>query len=474
MKRFFTILSAAFLTVNLLGCAVAPDYQQPEFKHGQKWLGEMVTDDSLQSSAKTALWWTQFDDPQLTELIDGAIENNRDLAEALANIERAKALRSQSAGSYMPTVDAGGEAGRSRYSRQTGFAANTGTRNSFSVALDASWELDLFGRTRRSVEIADAQLEAVEAARQALKLSVIAEVAASYFELRGVQRQLAMAERNIELLAEVEAIALAQSELGVASELDLARARGERESVQAIKPNLQAGMMARIYRISVLTGQAPEFCLTTLSPLRPMPVIRDRVPVGLRSDMLIRRPDVRQAERELAAATANIGLRRADLFPSFALTGSVGSSARVFSDLFTPATLTRSLAGLLNWPLFAGGALHAAVDVAKAEEKAALARYQQQILLALEDTETTLMRYAREWQTLKILRAAEQSRVQAFEIARVRFEAGEEGFLVILDAERSLVTTRNDIISSETRLLTTLTQLYKALGGDWQQVQNEN
>jgi len=203
---------------------------------------------------------------------------------------------------------------------------------------------------------------------------------------------------------------------------------------------------------------------------KSLPVVRDRVPVGLRSELLQRRPDIRQAERELAAATANIGVARADLFPSFSLTGSAGSGARLFSDLFTPATLTRSLAGLLNWPLFAGGALHAAVDVAQAEEKAALARYEQRVLLALEDCENALISYAREWQRLKRLREAEKSRQQAFEIARLRFEAGEESFLVILDAERSLIATQGDIISSETRLLTTLTQLYKALGGDWQPV----
>jgi len=460
------------ILLSLTSCAVGPDYQKPEFKHGEQWHGESVVNEELQESDMSADWWQQFGDDQLSQLIGKAVHNNRDLAAALANIERAKALRAQTTGGSFPTLDAGGEASRSRYSRQTGFGANTGTRNNFSASLDASWELDLFGRTRRELEAADAQIGAVEAASHDLQLAVIAEVAASYFELRGLQRQLAMTGRNIELLREVEEIARAQSELGVTSELDLARARGERESMQAIKPNLQAEIMARIYRISVLTGQAPEFYVANLTPEKAMPVVRDHVPVGLRSDILKRRPDVRLAERELAAATANIGVARADLFPSFSLTGSIGSSARVFSDLFTPATLTRSLAGLLNWPLFAGGALHAAVDVAKAEEKAALARYEQRVLLALEDTENALMSYAREWQRLKLLRDAEKSRQQAFEIAKLRFETGEEGFLVILDAERSLITTQGDIISSETRLLTSLTQLYKALGGDWQQVQD--
>ena len=196
----------------------------------------------------------------------------------------------------------------------------------------------------------------------------------------------------------------------------------------------------------------------------------DAVPVGLRSDILKRRPDVQQAERELAAATAGIGVAKADLFPKFSLTGSIGSSARVFSDLFTPATLTRTIGGALGWPVFAGGSLTAGVDVAEADTRAAFARYEQSVLLALEDGEASLMRYGKEWQTLKRLQSAEATRQQAFEIARLRYEAGEENFLVILDAERALIATRNDIISSETRILTGLAQLYKALGGGWQPV----
>jgi len=456
------------LALSLSACAVGPDYSQPAFKHGEQWHGEVVANEVLQASVRSRLWWQQFDDPLLSEVIEKAAANNLELAVALANVERAKAIRQQAGAGLLPTLDATGEARRSRYSRQTGFGANTGTRNSFDASLDASWEIDLFGGTRRAMQAADARIDAVEAARQGVKLAVIAEVAASYFELRGLQRQLTLSRRNIELLEAVEAIAAAQAELGASSELDLLRARGERESVQAGLPDLEARMMARIFRISVLTGQAPEVYLATLAQEKPMPVIRDRVPVGLRSELLKRRPDLLQAERELATATANIGVVTADLYPGFSLTGSLGSSARLFSDLFTPATLTRSLAGLLNWPLFAGGALHAAVDVAKAEEKAALARYEQSILLALEDTESALITYAREWQTLQQLRAAEASRVEAFEISKLRYEAGEDSFLVILDAERSLMTTRNDIISSETRLLTTLTLLYKALGGDWQ------
>ncbi|NWF38694.1 efflux transporter outer membrane subunit [Mariprofundus sp. NF] len=459
-------LLLCLISMLISACVVGPDYQKPEFSYNDQWQGKSIDDQNLHSPTSEQ-WWEQFEDPLLTELITHSLQHNRDLAVAFANIERARASRRSSRSGLFPTLDAGGTASRNRYSSQTAFATNSRIRNSFSASLDASWELDLFGRTRRAIEADEAMIGAVEAARHGVKLSVVAEVAGNYFELRGVQRQLAMSRRSIALLAEVEDIVRAQFEQGVTSELDLLRARGERESMQANIPNLKADMMARIYRISVLTGQAPEFYVAKLSEQKALPLIRDSVPVGLRSEVLKRRPDVYQAERELAAATAGIGIAQADLFPSFSLTGSVGSGARRFSDLFTPATLTRSLAGLLNWPLFAGGALHAAVDVAKADEKIALARYEQSLLLALEDSENALMRYAHGWQRLKQLRLAEKSRQQAFEIAKLRFEAGEEDFMVILDAERSLITTQTDIINSEVYLLSSLSQLYKALGGGW-------
>ena len=459
----------AMLCLGLSACALGPDYQRPDFHADETgaWQSSSETTQGTQP-VDAQRWWKQVDDALLSDLIAAALQKNRELDVALANIERAKALRKAAGAGYYPTLDASGSASRSRFSRQTGFGANTGTRNTYSASLDASWELDLFGRTKRAVEAADAQIQASEAAHRGLMLSVVAEVATNYFEARGLQRQLDVTRQDIGLLREVEEIARAQSELGVTTELDLTRAIGERETFEASLPNLEAEIAARIYRISVLTGQSPEYHMQALQRSRPLPMPPDLVPVGLRSDILRRRPDVQQAERELAAATAGIGLAKADLFPSFSLTGSIGSSARVFSDLFTPATLTRTIGSALNWPVFAGGSLNAGVEVAEADARAALAAYEQSVLLALEDGEASLMRYGKEWQTLKRLKSAEATRQQAFEIARLRYEAGEENFLVILDAERALIATRNDIISSETRILTGLAQLYKALGGGWE------
>jgi multidrug efflux system outer membrane protein len=460
-------MSILLVLVILTGCAVGPDYKEPAFQHNETWQSELLPDEQLISDSEGG-WWLQFHDPLLSGLIEMGLHHNYDLKAASAHVEQARALRGAAAGSYFPTLDVKGSASRNRFSNQTGFGANTGIRNTFSAGLDTSWELDLFGRNRRKVEAADAEIGASRAIRDGVMLSVMAEIASTYFEVRGLQRQLVMTKHDIELLIEMEKIARAQADAGIVTEMDVARAAGERESFEARLPDMEAGIMARIYRLSVLTGKAPEYHIAGLETYEPLPMPTDRVPVGLRSELLKRRPDIQLAERQLAAATANIGIAKADLFPDFSLTGAVGSSARLFSDLFLPSTMTSSAGAVLGWPLFAGGSIMGRVDAAEAGEQAALAGYEQAVLLALEDTEGSLMRYGKQWQRLKRLRAAESSRNTAFEIAKARYEAGEESFLSMLDAERVLIATRNDIIDCETRILTSLTQLYKALGGGWQ------
>ena len=467
MKRFFAYMLLLFMA----GCVLGPEHAEPEFRHADSW----QTQPEVMGQADEehlANWWQKFNDPLLVEMVRQSLANNKQLAVALANIDKSKSLRQETRGALFPSVSTQAGAERRRYSRQESFGATAGTRNTYDASIDASWELDLFGRTRRAIEAADAQLDVSREAFHGLQLSIIAEVAMNYFEVRGFQRQLEITHRNIDLLREVEEIARIQFEIGVTTELDVARARGEREAFEVQLPNLEAEILSRIYRISVLTGKPPETHLAALSESKPLPMPHDQVPVGLRSDLLKRRPDIRQAERQLAANRAAVGVAEADRYPDFSLTGSLGSSARVFSDLFTTGTIVNSLAAALNWPVFQGGAIEARIEGAKADVRAAEAAYDQAVLLALEDAESALMRYGKQWQTLKRLRAAEASRQEAFDIAKLRYEAGEENFLVILDAERTLINVRNDIISSETAILTSLTQLYKSLGGGWQPLQD--
>ena len=465
LQGWFTLGVLAFLS----GCVSGPDYHAPVLKVDDQWHAES-TKVEVRAKYDDHRWWEQLNDPWLSKLMDEAMRNNQDVRMAMLRLEKAKILRHNATQEDWPTLDASAGASRNRFSKQTGFGANTGIRNTFSASLDASWEVDLFGKDKRTHEAAIAQFEATEAASRGVMLAMQAELASNYFEMRGFQRQRDATLQDIALLKEVEGIAKLQRDAGSLTDFEWMQAKGEREAFEAKLPNIESEITARIYRISVLTQKAPEFYQSTFEKTEPLPMPADLVPVGLRSDMLKRRPDLQQAERELAVATANIGIAHANLFPSFALTGSVGSSARLFTDLLTPATMISSLGSSLGWPLFHNGDLVAQEDMAKVDAKIALINYEQAVLLALEDAEGSLMRYGKGWQTLTLLRQAEATRLHAVDLAKFRYEVGEESLLTLLDAKRAWITSHNATITSETQLLLNLTQLYKSLGGGWQGV----
>jgi multidrug efflux system outer membrane protein len=458
-------ITASVLMIALLSsCKVGPDYLKPDTK----------IDDSFHAKAnypynKDAVneeWWKVFNDKLLNEIIEDAVNNNKDIKIALANIEGARALRKGKVAGLMPSVSADAGAGRTKYSEKT---SPLGTVNAYNAGLDAAWELDVFGKIRRGVEASDARLEGFEAQKNAIMLSIMAEVASNYFEVRGLQKRIDVTTRSVGLLKEVETLAKAKYKAGIVTEFDVSRARGEREAIEAKLPNLEAQMQAGIYTISLLSGKEPEYYLAKLLEKGALPPPPDIVPVGMRSEILRRRPDIIVAERNLAAASADIGVATGDLFPSISLTGAVGTSARVFSDVFTGSAGAYSLGSALSWSVFNGGATHARIDAAKATSKASLAAYEKAVLAALSEVETSLSNYGGEWNTLKKLKAAEGTRQDGFKVAKLRYESGQENFLTIIDAERSLITAQDDVIQSESRILVDLTQLYKTLGGGWQE-----
>lgn len=464
----FPLLATACLLPLLSACMMGPDYVKPEQKTSGEWATEHTQ--TGEEVAPLSAWWKSFDDPVLDKLIAETAAHNLDIRIAVANIERARALRQGAVAPFFPRVDATASGTRQGFSAATqrNRVNPEQERDDFDASLDAAWELDFFGRIRRMTEAADARLEASEEDRRDILLTTLAETAQSYFTVRGLQKRIEVLGKNVELLREVEEVAQSQFEAGSVTEFDYTTAVGERKQFEATLPMLEADLAAAIYRLSVLAGKEPQHykeLLTVQTPLHTPPKL---VPIGVRSELLRRRPDVRRAERELAASNADIGVAIAELFPRISLTGSIGSSALVFSDMFTSAGGNHSLGGILTLPIFQGGAGFANIDAAKASNRAALLTYEQWVLTALEDAEGSLMRYAKEWQALERLQAAEEQRKEAYRIARLRYESGQENFLVMLDAERSLVTAQDQTIQSETRILTYLTQLYKALGGGWE------
>jgi multidrug efflux system outer membrane protein len=466
LKNSPSKIRALFALVILLSaCKVGPNYLKPVLsvddnfhaKENYPYNKEVINEE----------WWKVFNDTLLNSIIDDAVKNNNDIKIALANIEGAKALRKSSKAALMPSLSAGASAGKDKFSEKT---SSIGEVNTFSTDLDAGWELDIFGKARRGVEASNARLEAAEAQKDAVMLSIMAEVASNYFEVRGLQKRIDITHRSVGLLKEIEKLAKAKYKAGTVTEFDVSRARGERETIESRLPNLEAQMQSGIYNISLLAGKEPEYYLEKMLEKAPLPSPPDIVPVGMRSEILRRRPDIIVAERNLAAASADIGVATADLFPSLSLTGAVGTSARAFGDIFAGGAGAYSLGSALNWSVFNGGAVRANIDNAKASSKASLAQYEKTVLSALSEVETSLARYGGEWQTLKQLKSAEATRQDGFRIAKLRYESGQEEFLVIVDAERSLITAQDDVIQSESRILVNLTQLYKTLGGGWQTI----
>lgn len=462
------LLASACLMPLLAACMVGPDYDAPAREVAESWKGEHIQ--TSEAAQPAAAWWRVFDDPVLSQLMDDTAEHNLDTRIALANIERARALRRSAVAPFLPQVGASADATRQGFSRATQrnrFNVEQ-ERDDFSAALDAVWELDFFGRIRRLTQAADARLEASVEDRRDILTAVLAEAGQSYFTVRGLQKRVEVLRHNVELLREVEDVARFQFESGIATEFDYTTAVGERQQVEATLPLLEADLAAATYRLSVLAGKDPQHYTALLEESAPLPMPPDIVPVGLRSDLLRRRPDIRRAERELAASNAEIGVAIAELFPRVSLTGSVGSASLAFSDLFTSAGLSHHYGGIVTMPMFLGGAGRANIDAAKAANEAALLAYERAVLTALEEAEVSLVRYGKEWQTLERLQSAEAQRQEAYRIARLRYESGQENFLVMLDAERTLVSAQDQTIQSETRILTYMTQLYKALGGGWE------
>lgn len=445
----------------LTGCAVGPDYNAPDNNHFLgKWFSS--SSESGQHSSQDEMkmdWWAQFNDPLLEEYIGQAAQENKNLKAALFNVRRARALKQVETSSFIPQLagDSGAERGKSSGS----------TDNSFNAGFDASWEIDVFGGNRRALEAASARLGSAQESYNDVLLSVLSDVARNYYEARGLQKRIAITKTNADLLKQTMELVQARMEVGEASEFDLSRARGEYQLTLARVPNYEAELKASIYALSVLLGQPPETLLEQMMQVKPLPTPPDIVPVGLRSDILRRRPDIRIAERELAAETADIGVATAELFPKFFLTGSAGGQAATFGDVFSAAGQIWSLAGIMQWSVFEGGANRARIRAAEAETQAALADYEQTVLEALADAETALARYGHELETRKRLEDGVRSRRSSVRLAKELFDAGEEDYLAVLDSERELTSSEDDLVVSETQSIVKLISLYTALGGGW-------
>ncbi len=458
--------------VVLSGCAaVGPDYEKPVTTHREAFVSVSDAADPVVTA-----WWETFGDPILDELIAEALAGNLDLAAARARVREARAIRRVASGRFLPNVDARGSYQRQRASENG--VINLGTLSDqglaeletglFDVGFDASWEIDVFGSVRRENESAEARLEAAEEARRGVLISVLAEVGSAYIELRGSERLLAVVERNIAIQRETLELVSNKFKVGLVPELDVQQATAQLQTTQAAAPPIRASVQSAMFRLAVLLGQQPGALRERLDRTAELVVRGESVPVGLPSELLMRRPDVREAERLLHAATAEVGVATAELYPRFFITGAAGFESVDFADLFSASSRTFSIGPTIRWPLFRGGALRANVAAREARVDAALAGFQQSVLLAVEDVERSLVVYAEEELRRRALADALVSSRRSVELAETLYEKGLSEFLPVLDAERRLLEADERLVLSEVAVSQELIRLYKALGGGWE------
>ena len=453
----------------LTSCAIGPDFLRPESKVSSQWLGQAPTAPEAAPAAEhnLAQWWTVFNDPRLTSLIERGMQANLDLRMAGSRIRQARASMGIAGADLGPTVNTNAALTRSRAPSSASRSEVT-TGNLYQMGFDAGWEIDLFGGLRRGVEAAGADYEAAVESRSDLLVSLSAEVASNYLNLRSLQQRLAIAQENLKAQAHTSDLTRQRFNAGFASKLDVVRAEALAATTAGQIPLLEAQVRQTIYSLSLLLGGEPSALLAELTPDGPLPTAQATVPVGLPSDLLLRRPDIRKAVAKLHAATARIGVAKADLFPKFTISGALGYQNTTSNALFNPARSFWSLGPALNWPLFDMGRTRANLELKKAVQEEELLTYEQTVLNALREVENALIASTKEEEHRQAMAQAVAANRTAVELATLLYTAGQNDFLAVLDAQRSLYAAEDALAQSSRTVSTNLVALYKALGGGWQ------
>jgi multidrug efflux system outer membrane protein len=453
----------SLLALALSACAVGPTYQAPQTAPANV---QEASGTQYDHSRFEAQWWQQFDDPTLNQLVARSLDGNRELRVAYARLRSARALRDDTANDRFPVVTsrASSEIGKAQ---QPGFTDERTNNERYDLGLDMAWEIDLFGRIQHQLEASDAQAQAVQAELNQLQVSLIAELVDAYGSLRGAQLREHIAEENLKNQRASRQLTQTLNEAGVGSTLDVLRADARLAATEATLPQLQAEAARARHRIATLIGERPESLSIDLSP-KPLPAIAKELPIGNPTELLRRRPDIQAAERQLAAATANVGVATADLFPRVSLSGFLGFTAGRGSQIGSSAARAWGLGPSLTWPAFNLGSVRARLRGAQADAEGSLANYEQQVLLALEETANAFSDYGkRQERLLSLIRQSEASRAAA-EQAAIRYREGSVDFLVLLDAERERLAAEDTQAQAEVELYQGIVAIYKSLGGGWE------
>jgi multidrug efflux system outer membrane protein len=469
----------AVTAVLLAGCTVGPNYRPPAVPVPGQFAGQGQQADV--SDTALADWWRMFGDPQLEALIDRAIAQNLDVETAAARIREARARELVAGAAALPEVNAQTSATRQRISENAipvppgaGGGGTSGSFglpgsefNTFRIGFDASWEIDLFGRTRRSVEAAHARAGAALWNRRDTQVTAAAEVANAYFTLRTLQARIANAEAELARQQRFERLVGARARGGLVTGQDLEQQRSERQTAAAALPPLRAQAEAQIHALGILTGDTPESLIAELAASKALPPVPPVIPAGIPSDLLRRRPDIRAAERELAASSADIGVAVADLYPRFSLTAAPALVSTTLASLLEWGSHSYSIGAALDWPIFNGHRTHANIAVANAKADEALIAYRKTVLTALRDVEDSLSRSSGDRNQLADLQAALGTAARAKDIATIRYRGGLVTYSDVLLAEERRLKLEEQVVETKGALARDTAALFKALGGGW-------
>jgi multidrug efflux system outer membrane protein len=461
------VLALVLISVVVAGCTVGPNYHAPDRRMPADWVGPS-TRPATQASVTTtearvdvATWWRNFHDPVLDSLVDRAIERNLDLARAESRLRQARAARGIASAQLYPRADVSGS-----YRRQG--TGQGGSNDLFRAGLDASWEIDIFGGVRRNVEAADADVAFAREDLRDVLVILTSEVALNYLDLRGFQRQIEIARQNLAAQESTADLVRRRQQGGFIRSLDVASADAQVASTRSQIPLLEQNERQAIYNIALLLGLEPGALVNELEADAGIPPAPAEVPIGLPSDLLRRRPDIRRAEANLHGATARVGVATADLFPRFSLTGSAGTTSTNAGGLANWNNAFWSIGPSVSWPIFSAGSIRANIRVQNEVQEQAAIFYEQSVLGALRDVESSLVAYAREQQRRVALRDAVAANRRRVDLARTLYAGGETDSLNVLDAQRSLLVSEDALAQSDRTVATNLVSLYKALGGGWE------
>ncbi len=451
---------AAIVTLLMAGCAaVGPDYSKPTVPIPAGWHSKLQGGLTAGGPLRLARWWTVFRDPILSHLIKQAAANNLDLKKARARLLEARARRDMSRSGLYPALNASGSVSKNR-------GHNTET-NRYNAGFDAGWELDIFGGVRRSVEAATADLQADQEDLRDILVSLLAEVCQNYIDVRSCQTRLTVAASNIHTQQDSLQLVKSRYESGLVTNLDVQQATYSLENSQAQLPSLRSGLNTAMNNLALLLGLPPGALYKQLWHPEPIPLPPPRIAVGVPADLIRRRPDIRRAERRLAAQSARVGVAAAALYPSLKLSGSISFAALSLNHLLASINRTSSIGPGISWPIFAAGQIRANIRAQSAVRDQYLIQYESTILIALNEVENALTAYANEQNRKHHLELSAAAATKSVKLAKVRYAAGLTNFTAVLNAQESMLAIQDQTAQSDSTQSVDLVRIYKALGGGW-------